>query len=357
MRREQFLSRLPYLKHLELKAYAFENDIADGYQWQILAISLITFNFKFNVSLTDISDTLNSFCTSFWLEEKRWFVAYQYNSLFSIPHFAPVQIDSLDLSYFRSTAPDHSVMFNHLNRLTMNAFTIYYKDHFTHIKTLELTNSTLLKTFESVIDLNQVEHLIVSSLDNLLIFIPLKCTMPQLYKITIKNSVTIDIIERIRQYRFEQILKLDISVTDLHSDYIIEELFRLFPCVQYLIYKSFIQSKQTMIRFIDGFKHLSNASFHTDASFISRESNFCHNTNTIIQHSRRLIENNFTCRIYRLSENNLSYNIHWWIGEYVSYFHIIKLSVVFVKHDLKEVLKCIRVKIWTPAPDVTDMIN
>jgi len=33
-------------------------------------------------------------------------------------------------------------------------------------------------------------------------------------------------------------------------------------------------------------------------------------------------------------------------------------SISFVKHDLKGVLKCIRVKICTPPPiDVTDIIN
>lgn len=333
-----FLSRLPHLKHLELIALV-SLDVADGYQWQVLANSLITFNFKFNLSLTDIGATFNSFLTPFWREEKHWFVGYRDNFLFSIPHFAPVHIDSLNLSHFHSTAFDYSVIFNHLNQLTVNTFTIDNEHRFTRIKTLELKNSTLLKTVESVINLNQVEHLIVSSLDNLLTFIPLKCTMPHLYKLTVKNSVTIDIIERIRHYRYEQILKLDISVIDLYKDYIIEELFRLFPCVQHLIYKSYIQSKQTMVRFIDGFKYLSNASFYVDVSFINRESNFCRNTNTIIQHSRRLIQNNFICRIYHSSEYNSLYNIHWWIGEHVSHFYIVKLSLVFFVFSRRKIFR------------------
>jgi hypothetical protein len=306
---ERFLSELPYLKHLELKSNAL-SDIANGYQWQNLTTSLITFHFKFNLSLTNIDVTLYSFRTPFWLEEKRWYVAFRNECLFSLPHFTPIQMDSRNLSDLHSTLPDHSVIFNLLKEFTITTDPFYNLPRLTHIKTLILDYPRSLKILESVIDLNQVEHLTLLSLDYLLIFLPLKCTMSQLYKLTIKNSLTIDVIKRIRSYRFEQILQLEISISDEHNDYIIEELFYLFPSIQHLIYKSSIQSKQTMIRFINGFQHLSNASFSVHSDRLSTFSQDIHS--------------NLTCRIYYSSIINF-YNIYWWIEERVSCIHRIKV--------------------------------
>jgi hypothetical protein len=99
---ERVLLELPRLKHLELRARAV-SDIANGNRWQVLTSSLITFHFKFNVSLLNLDHFLLSFFTPFWVEEKHWFVAHQNESLFSIPHFAPVHVDSMNLSGFSST--------------------------------------------------------------------------------------------------------------------------------------------------------------------------------------------------------------------------------------------------------------
>ncbi len=56
-------------------------------------------------------------------------------------------------------------------------------------------------------------------------------------------------IERIRCYRFKQILKFEIGIANEHSNYIIEELFILFV--------SYSFKAKNMIRLIDRFKFLS----------------------------------------------------------------------------------------------------
>ncbi len=48
-------------------------DLFDGDRWQ----TLITLNFKFDGMDFQIENTLDTFRTSFWLEKKCWFVAYQ----------------------------------------------------------------------------------------------------------------------------------------------------------------------------------------------------------------------------------------------------------------------------------------
>ncbi len=325
---EDLLRQLLRLQHLTLITDG-DDDIVDGYRWQALTASLSTFNFVFYyTSFLDVDDTLDSFRTSFWLKEKRWFVAQtqQERSVFSIPYFAQDEIEIPEPLHICSTAPNSTFLYNDVNKITINAAEIQHHHYFTRVETLELGSSILLKTLKSVMNLYQIKYLIIPSLNDLLIFMPLKNKMSRLNELTIKNTLTIDMIERIRSYRFEQIRTLEISISSVHSDYIIEELFRLFPSIKNLKITDYVESERTMIRLIDGFKHLSNASFHVRSSSNNRESSLHQNRNTIIQHSRRLIPDNFTCRIYDSSDNHLLYD--WWIDNYVSQFHILKSSLV-----------------------------
>jgi len=155
---------------------------------------------------------------------------------------------------------------------------------------------------------------------------PFEGTMPELRELSIENNVTSEMIERIRHYRFKEILKLEIGIASEHSDYTIEELFILFPCIQHLTYTSLIHSKQNMIHLIDGFKYLSNASFYPDLFFSRSEVKFDQNRKSIIRHSRRLTKNNFVCESYYFLPINLLFIIHWWIGEQVSHSDDIELS-------------------------------
>ncbi|CAF4100335.1 unnamed protein product, partial [Adineta steineri] len=303
---EQLLSSLIHLKHLELKANVSEN-VVNGYFWQQLVNSFITFNFKFNVQKINVQKILNSFRTSFWLEEKHWYVAFHNEYLFTLPHFAPVHMDTDNILQFHSTEPNYSIIYHHLNKFTVNTNFLQYNNYrCIHIETLILKYSISIQTLASIIDLNRVEHLIIPSLDSLLTFTCLKYTMPRLYKLTIENNVTIDMMERIRHHRFKQIRVLEIRFTD----YIIEELFFLFPCIENLIYKSRIQSIGIMVRLISGFRNLTNASFCADCSFYRKEFNFCSNPNSFGQYFRL-----YTCQVYHSMNTQLPLSIHWRIDE------------------------------------------
>jgi hypothetical protein len=326
---EHFLRQLPRLKHLELKTSGLLN-LFDGDRWQTLTETLITFNFKFDGMDLKIENTLDTFRTSFWLEKKCWFVAYQDYCIFSVPHFAPDYIEISQELCIQSTTPDNTFPYSYVNKIMVNTPVIKHDHYFTHIQTLELKCSISLKMIASVIDMNQIEHLHLSSIDQLLIFLPLESTLPQICELSIENNVTSDMIERIRHYQFKKIFKLEIGVTNEHSDYIIEELFLLFPCIQQLTYKSLINSKRHMIRLIDGFKYLSNASFPPDSSFSTNKFDFDQNPKSIIGHSRRLTNNDFICRTYRSPPYNLVSIIHWWIGEQVNQSHNIELSSIIL---------------------------
>ncbi|CAF4043322.1 unnamed protein product, partial [Rotaria sp. Silwood2] len=72
------------------------NDIISGYQWKYLVSHLQTFDFRFYLSHKSDEKILDSFRSSFWLEQKQWFVAYDdcqsLPCLFTVPRFAPKSI-------------------------------------------------------------------------------------------------------------------------------------------------------------------------------------------------------------------------------------------------------------------------
>lgn len=324
---ENLLSQFPHLQRFHLIAWG-DDDLVDGYRWQALTNSLSTFNFVICVSLGNVDSAFDSFCTSFWLEEKRWFVAQEDGSIFSIPYYASEDIDITQTLRTRSTAPTSTFLYDYVNKIIIKEEEIKQNHYFINVQTLELECTILLETLESAMNLHKIKHLIVSSLNDLLLFLPLQGKMRRLKELSVKNTITSTMIKQIRSHRFDQILKLEISISDEHTNYIIEELFRLFSFINHIEVKNYIQSEKTMIHLIDGFKHLSNASFHVSSSYNNPQSSLCQNKNTIVQHSSRLTPKKFTCRIYHSSDNNLLYN--WWIDKHVCLFHILKSSLIFL---------------------------
>src|SRR4051812_47088398 len=82
---DQCLNNLSGLTHLTIKATG-TLDLFDGLRWEIFVRrrGLVKFNFKFNLSLNyicnqDQSSLLEPFRSSFWLEEKHWYVACHKN--------------------------------------------------------------------------------------------------------------------------------------------------------------------------------------------------------------------------------------------------------------------------------------
>ena len=313
---EQFLSQLPSLKHLELHAEA-QVDIADGNRWEALVSSLVTFHFKFHVPLQHPDDYFLSFLTPFWMEEKHWFVAYHNSCLFSLSHFAPIHIDSTDLSKFISTAPDRSLIFDRTKKLTVNTLHVDTNQRLAQIKVLELKHSILPCVLQSVIHFTQLKHLIIPSWHDLLLFLPLEEQIPQLNALTIREQISQDLIEQFESHQFKQITKLALNLSERDRDSIFEHLFVLFPSVQYLQNHNGIHSMGTMIRLIDGFPSLINAFFYFDPPVFADQSlSSSSSSNSIIRHARRLAESNCTWRLYHITSNNAVQC--WWMDSCTS---------------------------------------
>ena len=328
---EKFLVQFPRLKYLELQAEAISN-IANGDRWKVLICSLKTFRIKFDVQLPDIKQIRKSFRTSFWIHEKHWFIAYNQTFLMSIPYFTLDTINSSCPPDIYTTALNHSIVLDRVQKFVVDDSIIIPKYRLGYIKSLVLNGNVTVGRLESMVDLTRVEHLTVMKLNQLLMFIPLEQKMPRLIGLTINTCFTADSVKPLRGYRFEQMLKLTVTVSNEHSDYIFEELFRLFPCIEYFRENLFSHSNKTIIRCLDAWKHLSNGTFSTPLVKLNPQITFDLTQDMVLKQSRRLTKENFTYQIYCSKDWMISY--HWWIDEQVHCFLIFSsISILFLSRS------------------------
>lgn len=307
---EQFLPNFPHLKYLELNLSG-TNDLIDGNRWQLLTSSIITFNFKFNVDSNFSS--LDSFRTSFWREEKRWYVGRQKTSVFSVPYFSPVRIDIDKKS--RQKLP---TKFNSMNITSVPKNPSLY---YSHINDLSINCSISLAQIQPLVCLENIKHLSILSITDVLIFDPYESTIPNLLELKIKNPVTLDEIKKMKAYQFKQIRKLSISVNVTDIDFILTKLFYCFPHIEYLIYLSPIGSIERLANVIDGFAYLLNATFCFDGLYQVMIIDPYFDFNSIVQYSKRLNKNNFTCRRPRIPPFPTN-KTHCWIAPQVNFIII-----------------------------------
>jgi hypothetical protein len=317
---EQFLINFPDLKHLELIAYASKT-IADGYRWEVLIHGLISFKFHFDLKYNSIDKTLCSFRTPFWLEEKHWFVMYDTFHLSSLPGIVS---SSVDIPYSEwplfFTAPDKTLIYNHINEIIVDRRLIHNNDYFTNVKTLVLKTPLDVNILSRVIDLTKIKRLNLSSISYLSSLIPFEHTIPQVDELIIDQIITDDMMKLIRGIGMKQIRKLKIGIRDddEHCDYIMEELFRLFPYTQSLIFTSDFEFTKMMGHFIDGFPNLSHASFQNFRPFSPKLKIFFRSPYRIFRRSRRILVERFTYRVYMKYRDRDKYTINWWIENQVS---------------------------------------
>ncbi|CAF3984354.1 unnamed protein product [Rotaria sp. Silwood2] len=315
---EQLLLKLIHLTHLELYATG-HNDLANGNRWQIVSNSLTVLNFKFKILETLTKEILKSFCTSFWLVEKRWYVAYEEDYLFTVPHFAPVDVNFFQLQqHVPWTTFDKRMLYKQATKISAmlssddilgslldSLFRRFYDPNI------------LLRIIATKIDMCQIQQMTLLSLTDieyLKLYFP---RMSDLQKLSIAEEINIDLVEQMRDYRMKQIRTLECCLSTENTSYIIEILLRLFPHVKHL-YVSSISSKMDMIRLIDGFHDLSNASFKTHSKFGNIEQRWYFEPELLMYGSRRLAKSTYTCRLNSLLDEQSSITIQIWIEAQVS---------------------------------------
>ncbi|CAF3958622.1 unnamed protein product [Rotaria magnacalcarata] len=283
---ESALLKLPRLRHLEISTSGVV-DLADAYRWEMLSKNFVTLKFYFKIQLSSIEKTLASFRTPFWLIEKQWFVAYENMSFFTIPHFLQTHANEYFQLPKHSTCLNNAIAYEHITK-SIFVDKIIKPDHrFANVHTLELRNKTAnvdLTALSAVVDLHVVKTLVLpSSIEHKNIIFLLN-NMPRLENLAINTSADQDFddfFQETKHMRLENIHTLTICNQYVISNhYIASQLSHIFPRVKKLHVS--VNRLDDMIILIDGFKHLSSASFMFKSLFDNDKQDLLQKINTTI---------------------------------------------------------------------------
>ena len=232
-----FLNQLSNLRHLELQIIGNLLDLCDGHQWATIAEHYRTFDFNFTTENTKIACPdllLDTFRSSFWLELKSWFIAYDdYPSrIFTVPRFAStttVTSDSFSLPLYTTIPTDNLLFFSscitnlRISERLSSTTSIY----FAHIKTFCVENFSLIQQSQSFIDLTQVVSLKINDvchfneLEQLISNSMIRVTELHLRTLPIDHKTSTNPIKSIR--------RLHLRTLDSAN-----RLYRQFPSIEYL---------------------------------------------------------------------------------------------------------------------------
>ncbi len=302
---EQLLSKLPHLKHLELSA-TVHHDLIDGERLQKLTKQLTTFNPNFRTRSYWTSLTLDSFRTPFWLENKHWYVACTNGHFVSVPHFAEKEVDEDFKPPIYTTAPDTTLFYAAINQLKMSNSAVISTPHSSTLNSFSLQTS-----LQKIIDQSPIKHLIVSSR---VTEFEIQCVLkglPYLQQLSIEGSLR-GFIEKIRHKSLEQIRILDIEDAFEDDDLIRDDLECIFPSIERLRVSSQCSTTKTLY-FVERFKHLSSAEFHSFHDFTdeNERQTWQANFRSVCRIVRQLQNYTFTFRFSKTA-------IHMWIGRQAS---------------------------------------
>lgn len=176
----KFFQNMQNLTHLIIDLSSTTHEIFDGYQWEDfirnylpnLKIFQFRIEFQLNGNEQEIDNLFNSFNTSFWIEEHRWFICCHWNLsknfiyIYTLPYcFKDFHLNSL--IEFKSTCSNENkyLDYNHVNDLTYKNL-ISSPIRFLNIKTLSV-NFPINENFRLILPkLDQITSLDVSINEN-----------------------------------------------------------------------------------------------------------------------------------------------------------------------------------------------
>ncbi|CAF1332468.1 unnamed protein product, partial [Rotaria sordida] len=265
---EKFLLNFPCLKHLELSTRIHDNFVT-GHQLEILSKDLITLKFIFKITLLhSIEETLDTFRTSFWLEEKCWFVAYENNYLYTVPCSMYTHINEHFQSPKYSTLLKNSIFYDNIIKLTLYVKLIETCHRLNNITTLEIGYENIsIETLLAIVNLSRIMNLTLPSSMNKSKIKYLLNKMPRLQYLSIDTLMSNrtfeefqnsgrNFLDNIQDLELKQIRELKISDYHIIDDsYTIDRLCYIFPSIERLHVS--IGQLNTIVQLINCFKYLS----------------------------------------------------------------------------------------------------
>ncbi len=288
VRIKEFLSKMPNLTHFELDTEG-STDLIDGQQWELLVSHLIIFDFRIHLldSIRNFSEENihQSFRSLFWLEHKRWFVAFDgspIRHIFTIPRFL-----------------SNIVMYPSMNWPPLCTSTDFCFDQyikFLHISSLNPVPHRFTNITSLILDTDEI-----STDSGLVTFVNLVEQMHFLHSISFRDLSVLNYVPN--NVVFEKIRSLDVRNINTRANVQVQldinRLCTIFSRLERLNME--LTSRDDLLLLIDRLKYLSIAKFEfNDSSVVTR--------NWLIKNSRRLeANNNFTFKI-------IHNKIHLWIN-------------------------------------------
>ena len=269
---KQCIRQLPNLTYLVIRATgAF--DLLNGQLWEeyFLETKVKEFYFKFTLGNSSIcqddkKSLLQSFRSSFWLEKKHWYVACEKGqsqtsrpTIYSIPYFQ----SSVLLYPSNHFPPISTAEKDIISKHTTNLILTFHKttlilptSPFTHVYSLTLLTSILpsIKILQSIVNLNRIQKLDVSSIKNVSI---------DEFQILIDHMINLKHIKMQYNPFFSPPLRIDsytlvpkdeqISVIDINN---ITRFCHLFFHISYL--EITVQTKDIIIQLINQLHYLES---------------------------------------------------------------------------------------------------
>jgi hypothetical protein len=165
----KFLSKMPYLKHLKIKGGG-NMDLVDGLKWQSVVSHLTTFNFDLRISSPIDNDLLDTFRSTFWLVEKRWFIIYdkQESHIFTAPLFASRKMNYplSTISYYSTASNIEQIVTEHVEKLFIHNSAVSPTYYYKWVKSLQLQCTNVFSSFQTlplIVNLNIVEPLSIKN--------------------------------------------------------------------------------------------------------------------------------------------------------------------------------------------------
>lgn len=256
---EQMISNFPHLRHLQLITMCTD-DAIDGTRWQTKVQELITFKFIFYIDRALEPEELDSFRTAFWLNEKRWYVAYADDCLFSVPHLATTEAGGYFIVPEFTTAPDNEIFYRNCYQLSTAEIFEYEGVRFPDVHTLVLEWNPSVFIITEMIDLFQIRNLTLYSLPIEFSITVLIDAMPNLCQLSI-GCALYEFLKQCRTKIFYKIRTITITVNSICGiAYIVKRLGNSFPHIEHLHIKCFC-AIQNIFDYIHRFQYLSTASF------------------------------------------------------------------------------------------------
>jgi hypothetical protein len=94
------------------------------------------------------------------------------------------------------------IIYSRVNMISFGRDKVRLDHYWTHTNTLKIPSPLSISFLTSFIDLDQIQHLSLSSLDDILTYVPLEEIMPQLRELSIHIQVDIDTINRMGNQKY-----------------------------------------------------------------------------------------------------------------------------------------------------------